>query len=79
MSIEQIFSKRLSRNINGVVKADQLDEQSIWVELDEYVVTKELDHHLRNFFENYLPAVKNPDNPDVFGFRVFSVLVNHIS
>lgn len=67
MSIEQIFSKKLSRNINGVVKADQLDEQSIWVELDEYVVTNELDHHLRSFFENYLPAVQNPDNPDVSG------------
>ncbi|KPM01483.1 BREX system P-loop protein BrxC [Vibrio splendidus] len=67
MSIEQIFSKKLSRNINGVVKADQLDEQSIWIELDEYVVTNELDHHLRSFFENYLPAVQNPDNPDVAG------------
>ncbi|MBE8233358.1 MAG: BREX system P-loop protein BrxC [Endozoicomonadaceae bacterium] len=67
MSIEQIFSKKLSRNINGVVKADQLDEKSIWVELDEYVVTNELDHHLRSFFENYLPAVQQPDNPDVSG------------
>ena len=57
MSIEQIFSKKLSRNINGVVKADQLDDQSIWVELDEYVVTNELNHHLRSFFENYLPGL----------------------
>ena len=67
MSIEHIFSKRLSRNINGVVKADQLDEQSVWVELDEYVVTNELDRHLRSFFENYLPAVQNPDDPSVAG------------
>lgn len=67
MSIEQIFSKPLSRNINGVVKADQLDEQSVWVELDEYVVTNELDRHLRSFFENYLPAVQNPDDPSVAG------------
>jgi len=67
MSIELIFSKKLSRNINGVVKADQLDEQSIWVELDEYVITNELDHHFRSFFENYLPAVLHPDNPDVAG------------
>ncbi|WP_182025746.1 BREX system P-loop protein BrxC [Vibrio rotiferianus] len=67
MSIEHIFSKPLSRNINGVVKADQLDEQSVWVELDEYVVTNELDRHLRSFFENYLPAVQNPDDPSVAG------------
>ncbi|PLC56104.1 BREX system P-loop protein BrxC [Photobacterium carnosum] len=67
MNIEHIFSKPLNRNINGVVKADQLDDHSVWVELDEYVVTNELDRHLRVFFENYLPAVQNPNDPSVAG------------
>lgn len=57
MKIEQIFSKQLSRNINGVVKAEQKDNDSIFTELDEYVITKELDRHFRAFFEAYTPSV----------------------
>lgn len=56
MNIEQIFEKPLKRNINGVVKAEQTDDESAWVELDEYVITRELDGHLRQFFEVYAPA-----------------------
>tara|TARA_R110001583_G_scaffold85875_1_gene224970 strand:- start:13326 stop:16958 length:3633 start_codon:yes stop_codon:yes gene_type:complete len=67
MNIEQLFNKPLTRDINGVVKADQLDDQSVWVELDEYVVTNELNRHLRSFFETYLPAIQNPDDPAVAG------------
>ena len=57
MNIEEIFTKQLTRNINGVVKAEQVDEENVFIELDEYVVTRELDRHLRNFFETYGPAV----------------------
>ncbi|MEZ0175391.1 MAG: BREX system P-loop protein BrxC [Candidatus Reddybacter sp.] len=67
MRIEKLFSKPLTRNINGVVKADQLDDESVWIELDEYVVTNELDRHFRSFFETYTPAVLNPDDPAVAG------------
>ncbi len=56
MNIEQIFEKPLKRNINGVVKAEQTDDESAWIELDEYVITRELDGHLRQFFEVYAPA-----------------------
>lgn len=64
MNIEQIFSKQLTRDINGVVKAEQVDNESVFVELDEYVITKELDRHFRSFFETYVPAIKNR-NPAV--------------
>ncbi len=37
MDIESIFSKKLTRNINGVVKAEEKDNENIFVELDEYV------------------------------------------
>ena len=47
MLINDLFRKDIARSINGVVKADQLDNASIWQELDEYVVTRELDQHLR--------------------------------
>ncbi|WP_213033457.1 hypothetical protein, partial [Acinetobacter baumannii] len=46
--------------INGVIKADQDDAESVWQELDEYVITRELDQHLRSFFESYLAALDNP-------------------
>ena len=51
MDIRSLFEKNLFRPINGVVKADQQDASVIWQELEEYVVTKELDRHFRNFFE----------------------------
>ena len=64
MIIEDIFSKQLTRDINGVVKAEQVDNDIVYVELDEYVITQELDRHFRRFFETYIPAVKNR-NPAV--------------
>ncbi|MFZ4504508.1 MAG: BREX system P-loop protein BrxC [Methylovulum sp.] len=62
MIIEDIFSKQLTRDINGVVKAEQIDNDSVYVELDEYVITQELERHFRRFFETYIPAVsqRNP-------------------
>ncbi len=56
MNIEQIFEKPLKRNINGVVKAEKTDDASAYIELDEYVITRELENHLRHFFESYVPA-----------------------
>ena len=54
MKIKKLFERDIFREINGVVKADQLDESSVWQELDEFVVTKELDLHLRKLFGWYL-------------------------
>ena len=35
MKIKNLFVKDIARPINGVVKAEQLDEASVWQELDE--------------------------------------------
>ena len=67
MNIQNLFERDLFRSINGVVKADQLDELSVWQELDEFVVTRELDQHLRRFFSTYGDAIKHPEDPDVAG------------
>src|SRR5215470_8210515 len=67
MKIQNLFERDIFRAINGVVKADQLDESSVWQELDEFVVTKELDQHLRKFFSAYGDAIKNPTDPDIAG------------
>jgi hypothetical protein len=67
MKIQNLFERDIFRAINGVVKADQLDESSVWQELDEFVVTRELDQHLHKFFSVYCDSIKNPNDPDVAG------------
>lgn len=60
MIIKDLFSKPLDRSINGVVKADQADDATVWQELDEYVVTNELEKHFRAFFESYGTDLRDP-------------------
>src|SRR6266705_3607176 len=67
MKIESLFERDIYRPINGVVKADQLDDSSVWQELDEFVVTRELDQHFRKFFSAYVDSIKHPNDPDVAG------------
>ena len=40
--IKEIFKKDINRKIEGVIKADILDDESVFNEVDEYVVTDEL-------------------------------------
>lgn len=63
MKIRELFTKPIDRPINGVIKADQRDAESIWQELDEYVVTKQLTEYLRKFFDAFLAAADNPKDP----------------
>ena len=63
MLIKNLFERDIFRPINGVVKADQLDDSSVWQELDEFVVTRELDQHFRKFFSAYSDAIKTPNEP----------------
>ena len=63
MKIRDLFRKPIDRPINGVIKADQRDAGSIWQELDEYVVTKQLAEYFRKFFDAYLAAMDNPTDP----------------
>ena len=67
MKIRELFTKPIDRPINGVIKAEQMDVDSVWQELEEFVVTKELDIHLRKFLDTYLNAIDNPNDPSVAG------------
>lgn len=60
MIIQDLFSKDINRNINGVVKVSQDDEASISQELSEYVVTRELQRHFSDFFKSYSAAIDTP-------------------
>ncbi|MFE4047141.1 BREX system P-loop protein BrxC [Priestia sp. YIM B13490] len=53
MIIKDMLEKDIERDIRGVIKVAQTDETSIHQELDEYVVTRELNKHLSKFYENY--------------------------
>ncbi len=54
MKLRELFEKDIDRNINGVVKVDQTDNNDIlYQELDEFVVTKELSKHFSTFYHNY--------------------------
>jgi hypothetical protein len=55
-----MFLKDVNRDIRGVVKVQQRDEEIVYQELDEYVVTKELKKHFSRFYENYARSVNQP-------------------
>jgi hypothetical protein len=60
MNIRDLFEKDIHRNINGVIKVGQQDSESIRQELDEYVVTQELDRHFSTFFDRYTDSLDQP-------------------
>ncbi|MDK2938221.1 MAG: hypothetical protein PWQ51_385, partial [Methanolobus sp.] len=60
MKIQNLFLKDIKREINGVIKVDQDDEQNVYTELDEYVITRESLKHLNLFFDNYSSTIENP-------------------
>ena len=60
LQIKDMFEKDIERDIKGVVKVGQKDEDTIYNELDEYVVTNELFKHFSEFFRNYNNGILNP-------------------
>ena len=60
MKIQNMFQKDINRDINGVIKVSQNDENSLRQELSEYIITKELRRHFRTFFDNYSKAIDYP-------------------
>ncbi len=53
MKIKEMFVKPIDRDIKGVIKVGQDDNANIKQELEEYVVTRELQKHFRDFFDSY--------------------------
>lgn len=60
MKIQSMFQKNINRDINGVIKVAQDDEQSLVQELGEYIITNELRRHFNTFFNNYSKAIDHP-------------------
>lgn len=56
MVIGEIFQDDINRQINGVVKVDQKDDDVLVQELEEYVITNDLKKHFMTFFNSYSNA-----------------------
>ncbi len=65
MQIKDMFKKPIDRDIKGVIKVGQAEEENVRQELEEYVVTKELLKHFNNFFDNYERGING--NTDKMG------------
>ena len=57
MLIKDMFRKPIDRNIQGVIVVgeDGLNDEKN--ELEEYVVTRELQRHFKEFYENYKQGI----------------------
>ncbi|MDN6291215.1 MAG: BREX system P-loop protein BrxC, partial [Tetragenococcus koreensis] len=60
MKIEQLFKKDITRDIQGVIKIGQKEKENIKQELEEYVVTEELERHFETFYDAYNKAYGKP-------------------
>ena len=60
IKIKEMFTKDITREINGVIKVDQKDEGHVYTELDEYVITQETRKYFDEFFERFIESVDNP-------------------
>ena len=60
MIIRNMFQEDINRQINGVIKVDQNNEDVIEQEVKEYVITKELKKHFIQFFDYYDDAFDKP-------------------
>ena len=57
MQIKEMFAKLIDREIQGVIIVGQGEETNVSQELEEYVVTRELQKHFAEFFEAYKKGI----------------------
>ena len=57
MQIKDMFAKHIDREIQGVIIVGQGEETNVTQELEEYVVTRELQKHFADFFEAYKKGI----------------------
>ncbi|AKP67178.1 BREX system P-loop protein BrxC [Companilactobacillus ginsenosidimutans] len=64
MQIKDIFAKPINRDIKGVITIGDDQDSNIKQELEEYVVTNELERHFSDFFKAYAASIGN-DTPNM--------------
>ena len=79
MLIQEMFQKPIDRDIKGVIKVGQGDDENIRQELEEYVVTRELARHFAEFFSNYKKGIiGNTDKMGVWISGFFGCGKSHL-
>ena len=79
MQIKDMFAKKIDREIQGVIIVGQGEETNVAQELEEYVVTRELQKHFADFFSAYKKGINGTQLRWVSGFPVSLEVVNLIS
>ena len=57
MKIKDMFAKKIDREIQGVIIVGQGEDANVSQELDEYVVTRELQKHFADFYSAYKKGI----------------------
>lgn len=57
MKIQDMFVKDIARDLQGVIVVGEGEDAGVQQELEEYVVTRELLKHFREFFSNYKKGI----------------------
>ncbi len=57
MKIQEMFVKDITRDLQGVIVVGEGGDSGVRQELEEYVVTRELQKHFREFFSNYKKGI----------------------
>ena len=57
MQIKEMFAKKIDREIQGVIIVGQGEDSNVSQELEEYVVTRELQKHFADFYASYKKGI----------------------
>lgn len=77
--IYDMFYKKIDRDIKGVIKVGQGDDENVKQELEEYVVTEQLREHIDVFFDAYKKGlVSNTDKMGVWISGFFGSGKSHL-
>ncbi|MGN0838929.1 MAG: BREX system P-loop protein BrxC [Pyramidobacter sp.] len=57
MEIKDMFVKSIDRDLQGVIKVGDVENENVRQELEEYVVTRELQKHFADFFAAYKKGI----------------------
>ena len=77
--IKELFKRDIHRSIEGVIKADNLSNEAILQEVEEYVVTKELTEKFDQFFDQYSSTIgKKTESVGVWISGFFGSCKSHL-
>lgn len=76
MKIKDMFAKKIDREIQGVIIVGQGEDANVSQELEEYVVTRELQKHFADFYSAYKKGSSGQRRRWAYGFPASLEAVN---